>query len=79
MFLFVQVELASFPGIWTCPSPGLLQGWAATDSAGALSPHWADGGREWRLMVHGSWKRVTENNWCFRQESSWHPVLFYGF
>lgn len=25
MFLFAQVDLVSFPGIWRCPSPGLVQ------------------------------------------------------
>ena len=33
-FMFAQVELASFPGIWRCPSPGLVPGQETTDSAG---------------------------------------------
>lgn len=79
MFLFAQVELASFPAIQRRPSPGLVQWQEATDSA-ATCPFpglTGTGSRGWWGV--GAGRELWRKGWCFRQEYSWHPVLFYGF
>lgn len=55
--MLAQVELASFPGIWRGPSPGLVQGQEAAGSAGTCPPAlacWGQGveaGGAWELQI----------------------------
>lgn len=75
--LLLQVELASFPGIWRGPSPGLVQGQEAAGSAGTCPPGLlgTGSGGWWCLGAAGSYgKRVGASG-----KLSWCPALLYGF